>query len=73
VLSITLEAKVGDKVAYLAEVKQAGLFLIRGFGVEDLRRILGAFRPSTLFPYVRAFDSRIASRRAVSRRSCCRP
>jgi preprotein translocase subunit SecB len=54
VLSITLEAKVGDKVAYLAEVKQAGLFMIRGFEVEDLRRILGSFCPNTLFPYVRA-------------------
>jgi preprotein translocase subunit SecB len=62
VLSITLEAKVGDKVAYLAEVKQAGLFLIRGFEVEDLRRILGAFCPNTLFPYVRASISDLVAK-----------
>ena len=62
VLSITLEAKVADKVAYLAEVKQAGLFLVRGFEVEDLRRILGSFCPNTLFPYVRAAISDLVAK-----------
>ena len=53
VLTITLEAKIADKVAYLVEVKQGGLFLIRGYTEDDTRRVVGAFCPGVLFPYVR--------------------
>jgi preprotein translocase subunit SecB len=53
VLTITLEAKVADKVAYLVEVKQGGLFTIRGYTEEETRRVVGAFCPGVLFPYAR--------------------
>ena len=53
VLSVTLEAKNGDVAVYLAEVKQAGVFLVRGFGPDETRRILGSFAPNLLFPYIR--------------------
>jgi preprotein translocase subunit SecB len=53
VLTITLEAKIADKVAYLVEVKQGGLFLIRGYTEDDTRRVVGAFCPGVLFPYAR--------------------
>jgi preprotein translocase subunit SecB len=53
ILSVTLEAKNGDVAVYLAEVKQAGLFLVRGFGTDETRRILGSFAPNLLFPYIR--------------------
>ena len=53
VLTITLEAKNGEIPVYLAEVKQAGVFVVRGFSPEDTRRVLGAFAPNTLFPYAR--------------------
>ena len=53
VLMITLEAKIADKVVYLVEVKQAGLFVARGYADEDLRRIVGAYVPSVLFPFAR--------------------
>jgi preprotein translocase subunit SecB len=53
VLTVTLEAKNGDVAVYLAEVKQAGVFLVRGFGTEETRRILGSFAPNLLFPYIR--------------------
>ena len=52
-LTITLEAKLGERVAYLVEVKQAGLFVIRGYTLDDSRRIVGAFCPGVLFPYAR--------------------
>jgi preprotein translocase subunit SecB len=52
-LTITLEAKLGDRIAYLVEVKQAGLFLIRGYKLDDSRRIVGAFCPGVLFPFAR--------------------
>ena len=53
VLTITLEAKVADKVAYLVEVKQGGLFMIRGYSDDETRRVVGAFCPGVLFPYAR--------------------
>ncbi|MGH8204718.1 MAG: protein-export chaperone SecB, partial [Steroidobacteraceae bacterium] len=53
ILSVTIEAKAGDAAVYLAEVKQAGVFLVRGFGVDETRRILGSFAPNILFPYIR--------------------
>ena len=45
--------KNGDVAVYLAEVKQAGVFVVRGFGVDETRRILGSFAPNILFPYIR--------------------
>jgi preprotein translocase subunit SecB len=52
-LTITLEAKQGDATLYLVEVKQAGVFAIAGASVEDLKRLIGSFCPSVLFPYAR--------------------
>ena len=53
VLTITLEAKIADKIAYLVEVKQAGVFLVRGYSEDETRRIVASFCPGVLFPYVR--------------------
>jgi preprotein translocase subunit SecB len=52
-LTITLEAKHGDATLYLVEVKQAGIFSIAGATNEDLKRLIGSFCPSVLFPYAR--------------------
>ena len=52
-LTITLEAKQGDATLYLVEVKQAGVFSMSGASVEDLKRLIGSFCPSVLFPYAR--------------------
>lgn len=62
VLTVTLEAKAGDVPVYLAEVKQAGVFTIRGFGADDTRRILGSFAPNVLFPYIRQTVSDMISK-----------
>lgn len=54
VLTVTVTAKLGEETAYLAEVKQAGVFLLRGFADEAERgAILGAYCPNTMFPFVR--------------------
>ena len=53
VLSITITAKIEDATAFLIEVQQAGIFYIKGFEGEDLRRILGTTAPNVLFPYAR--------------------
>ncbi len=52
-LTITLEARQGDATLYLVEVKQAGVFAIAGASNEDLKRLIGSFCPSVLFPYAR--------------------
>jgi preprotein translocase subunit SecB len=52
-LTITLEAKQGDATLYLVEVKQAGVFAIAGASADDLKRLIGSFCPSVLFPYAR--------------------
>jgi preprotein translocase subunit SecB len=52
-LTITLEAKQGESTLYLVEVKQAGVFSIAGASAEDLKRLIGSFCPSLLFPYAR--------------------
>ena len=52
-LTVTVEAKQGDTTLYLVEVKQAGLFTIAGASVEDLKRLVGSFCPSVLFPFAR--------------------
>lgn len=53
VLSITITAKIEEETAFLIEVHQAGIFFIKGFEGEDLRRVLGTAAPNVLFPYVR--------------------
>lgn len=52
-LTVTLEAKQGEATLYLVEVKQAGVFSISGASIEDLKRLIGSFCPSVLFPYAR--------------------
>ncbi|MDB6099631.1 MAG: preprotein translocase subunit SecB [Gammaproteobacteria bacterium] len=52
-LTITVEAKQGETTLYLVEVKQAGVFTISGASNEDLKRLVGSFCPSVLFPYAR--------------------
>jgi preprotein translocase subunit SecB len=52
-LTITVEAKQGDATLYLVEVKQAGVFSISGASGDELKRLIGSFCPSVLFPYAR--------------------
>jgi len=56
-LTVTLEAKQGEATLYLVEVKQAGVFSISGASLEDLKRLIGSFCPSVLFPYAREIVS----------------
>jgi preprotein translocase subunit SecB len=53
VLHLTVEAKQGDKTAFLVEIQQAGLFLLRGLAPADLQRALVTFCPQQLYPYAR--------------------
>src|SRR5690242_1469962 len=53
VLSLTLTCTIGERTAYLAEVHQAGVFGIAGFGEQDQAGIIGSYCPNLLFPYAR--------------------
>ncbi len=53
VLSITITAKLDEKVAYLVEIQQAGVFLLNGFPDTQVPPMLGAYCPNLLFPYAR--------------------
>ncbi|MEE4460689.1 protein-export chaperone SecB [Azotobacter chroococcum] len=53
VLTLSVTVKTGEEVAFIAEVQQAGIFLIKGLDAEAMSHTLGAFCPSLLFPYAR--------------------
>ncbi len=53
VLTLTVTVKTADSVAYLVEIKQAGIFLMGGFTDQELGPMLGIVCPATLFPYAR--------------------
>lgn len=61
VLTVTVGAKQGDVTAFLVEVKQAGLFVMRGLTPEDTRRAIGTVCPSVLFPYARVAVSQLVT------------
>lgn len=62
VLQITVTVKLQDKLAFLVEVKQAGIFLLNGFTADELDSMLGSFCPNILFPYARELISETISR-----------
>ncbi|WP_110950471.1 protein-export chaperone SecB [Pseudomonas bohemica] len=53
VLTLSVEVKNGDEIAFIAEVQQAGIFLIKGLDAASMSHTLGAFCPNILFPYAR--------------------
>ena len=53
-LTVTITATIGDKTAYLAEVAQCGIFLIKGFPEAAMHAVVNTVCPNTLFPYARA-------------------
>ena len=53
ILTVTATVKLNEEIAYLTEVKQAGLFLVKGFEPARLGPMLGSFCPNLLFPFAR--------------------
>jgi preprotein translocase subunit SecB len=53
VLSVTATVKNEGATAFLAEVKQAGIFTIQGAPDDQLDHLIGSFCPNILFPYAR--------------------
>jgi preprotein translocase subunit SecB len=61
VVAVTLTVSQENSPIYLIEVKQAGLFILKG-PEQDLPIMLNSYCPSILFPYVREVVSSMADR-----------
>lgn len=62
-LSITVTAKLDQDVAFLAEVQQAGIFLIKGVSDDaERRRVLGTDCLNVLFPFAREAVAELVQR-----------
>ena len=61
-LSVTATVSHEDKTIYLAEVQQAGIFLMADFPGEILGRMVATVCPNILFPFVREMISDLVTR-----------
>lgn len=62
VVTATVTAKVGEKVLFLIEARQAGIFQIHNLPNEELEPVLAVMCPNILFPYLREVVSDVAVR-----------
>ena len=58
----TATAKIEDKVAFLAEVKQAGIFAMQHIPADQMPILLNVVCPNILFPYFRETISSLTTR-----------
>ena len=52
-LTLTVTCNLGEEVAFLCEVKQAGIFTAANLDAPQLAHCLGSYCPNILFPYAR--------------------
>lgn len=62
VLTVTVTAKMEEKVVFLIEVGQAGIFQVRNVPDEALNPLLAIACPTSLFPYAREAMSNATTR-----------
>ena len=53
ILTITISAKIKDKVAFMVELQQGGIFRIQNLPPEAMEPALAIGCPNILFPYAR--------------------
>ena len=61
-VTVTITAKILDKVAFLIECKQAGIFEVRLIPEDQLELLLGIACPNILYPYLRSNVSDMITR-----------
>jgi len=61
-VTATVTTKVKDKVLFLVEAKQAGIFEIRNVPEDQLQGIIGIVCPQMIYPYLRAIVSDVCTR-----------
>ena len=62
-VTATVTTKVNDKVLFLVEAKQAGIFEIRNIPDDQLQPIIGIACPGIVYPYLRCRVGRLHPRR----------
>ena len=62
VVRVTVTAKVKDKVLFLVEGKQAGIFEMRNIPAEQKAPIIGIVCPGIVYPYLRSNIADMISR-----------
>lgn len=61
-LTITSTVKIQDKIAFLIELKLAGIFTLKSFQKDQLNHMIGSFCPNILFPFAREIVADIVNR-----------
>jgi preprotein translocase subunit SecB len=61
-VTATVTTKINDRVLFLVEAKQAGIFEIRNIPQEQVQQILGIACPGIVYPYLRAVVSDVCTR-----------
>jgi preprotein translocase subunit SecB len=61
-LTITVEAKDKDTTLFLAEVAQAGIFVVQGYTADERSILIGSFCPNTLYPFAREAISELVTK-----------
>jgi len=62
VLQLTLTAKMDEKVAYIVEIQQGGVFFVKNIEGAQLGQMLGSYCPNLLFPYAREAIDNLVTR-----------
>ncbi len=62
ILTVTVTVKIAEDTAYLCEVKQAGIFSIKGYTEKEMGMMAGSYCPNMLFPFAREAVSDIVSK-----------
>ncbi|MBI4808350.1 MAG: protein-export chaperone SecB [Nitrosomonadales bacterium] len=64
VVTVTVTAKLPekDKVMFLIEARQAGIFQVRNVPAEEMETVLAVLCPNILYPYLREVVSNVAVR-----------
>ena len=65
-VTVTVTSRLGEKVAFLVEAKQAGIFEISGVPPEQLDPLLGILCPNMIYPYLRANIADLITRTGYS-------
>ena len=61
-LNVEVTSSQNEKTAFLVELKQSGIFLIKDFPEEQRNHLLGSYCPHTLFPFAREAVSDLISK-----------
>lgn len=62
ILTVSVTATNAGSTAFVAEVQQSGIFLLKNIPEADLPHLLNAYCPNILFPYAREVISDVVTR-----------